>query len=54
MSSEFRKDLTALVNVHGKDAQTETPDYILANFLADMVLVFELAVKDREKWFGRD
>lgn len=35
----FRKELTALLNRHNKDTETQTPDYILAEHLSNYLKI---------------
>lgn len=46
MVNEFRKALRDLVNVHGRDNDLGVPDYILADYMADSLVVLRLALND--------
>lgn len=52
--SDFRRELSSLINAHSKENGSDTPDWILAEYMADCLASFDLAVKRREKWHGRD
>ena len=52
MSSTFRGDLTDLINTHSKEAGSNTPDYILAQFLEGCLSAFDQATKERVHWYG--
>lgn len=53
MESEFRKDLAELINRHSKENGSDTPDFILARYLENVLENFDAAVKEREEWYGR-
>ena len=52
--SEFRKELESLINSKSLENGSNTPDWILAEFLAGCLTTFDVAVNAREKWYGRD
>lgn len=47
----FRLELTALLNKYSKENGSDTPDYILASYLADCLNAFDSAVKSRTIWY---
>ena len=49
----FEQELAALLNAHGIDNRTDTPDYVLARFIESMVMLIGLAVRERDAWAGR-
>jgi hypothetical protein len=49
----FRKELSALINKYNREAGSDTPDFILAWFLSNCLNAFDVAVHDREAWYGR-
>ena len=51
--SEFRKELESLVNRHSGENGSNTPDFILADYLTDCLVAFDRAVNRRESWYGR-
>jgi hypothetical protein len=51
--SRFQKDLKALLNRYSMENESDTPDYILATYLAQCLEAFEFAVRTREVWYGR-
>lgn len=51
--TEFERDLDALINRHSLENESNTPDFILAQYLVGCLKVFAMAVNDREKWYGR-
>ncbi len=52
--NDFRAELEALINKHSMENGSNTPDFILADFLRGTLANFDLAVKARERWYGRD
>lgn len=49
---EFRRDLAAVLNRHSREAESNTPDFILADYLIDCLTVLERATATREAWYG--
>ena len=49
---EFRAELTALINKHCCEAESNTPDFILAQYLEDCLKAFDAAVEARSQWYG--
>lgn len=47
------QDLTALLNRHGIDSTMNTPDYILALFITDIVYAYHLSKLSLEQHFAR-
>lgn len=52
--SDFVKELQHVINCHSKENGSDTPDFILAEYMADCLKAFEVATKSREKWYGRE
>ena len=49
----FRDDLTALINSHSKENGSNTPDFLLADYLMAVLETFDRTVQNREAWYGR-
>lgn len=49
----FRKELTTLINRYSKENGSDTPDFMLADYLLGCLLVYDETVNRREKWYGR-
>lgn len=47
----FRKDLEQLINFHSKENGSDTPDFILAEYLNDCLEAFDRAVSKRSGWY---
>jgi len=52
-NSEFRKGLEQAINCHSMENGSNTPDFILAQYLADCLRAFDKATQHREAWHGR-
>jgi hypothetical protein len=53
IDGKFYEELEMLINKYSKENNSDTPDYILANYLVNCLSVFEEAVLQREYWYGR-
>jgi hypothetical protein len=54
MLSDFRKDIESTINRYSKENGSNTPDFILAQYLVDSLGAYDKAVTAREKWYGRE
>lgn len=52
--NDFKKDIEILINKHSKENESNTPDFILANYIQDCLYVFETATLARDKWYDFD
>jgi len=50
--SEFQEGLRALINRHSKENGSNTPDFILAEYLTSCLEAFETATNERQGWYG--
>lgn len=50
----FEKELESLLNRYSKENDSNTPDFILAEYLTGCLAVYNDALKKRDKWFGID
>jgi hypothetical protein len=53
-SSAFRKEIESAINRFSKENGSNTPDFILAQYLVDCLGAYDKAVTAREKWYGRE
>jgi hypothetical protein len=51
---QFKKELEHLINKHSMENGSDTPDYMLADYLMGCLDNFNSIVQSREKWYGRD
>lgn len=47
----FRAELEALINRHSKENCSDTPDFILADYMADCLDAYNKAVTRRSEWY---
>jgi hypothetical protein len=48
--SNFKKELEQLINKYSIDNESNTPDFILAEYLSNCLTTFYVAVKMRSTW----
>jgi hypothetical protein len=49
----LRKELTAALNRHSRENASNTPDFILAQYLSSCLDAFDAATILRDTWYGR-
>jgi len=54
MGTTFRDELHTLINRYSQENASNTPDFILAQYLEGCLAVFATAVQQRETWYDRD
>ena len=47
----FRKELEQLINKNSMENGSNTPDYILADYLTDCLMAFDKAMKTRDRFY---
>ena len=50
---DFEKELERLINKYSMENGSNTPDFILAEYLRSCLSAFNVAVTKREEWYGR-
>ena len=50
----FEAELRELINRHSVENHSNTPDFILAQYLVSCLAAFNTATQQRETWYGRD
>lgn len=50
----FRKELESLINKYSKENGSNTPDFILAEYLEDCLKAYNRAINQRDNWYGID
>lgn len=53
MSESLRKDIERAINCHSAENGSNTPDFILAEYLTDCLAAFDKTSRAREKWYGK-
>lgn len=51
---EFVKELISLINRFSMENGSNTPDFLLADFLFGCLDTYNKTVAKREKWYGRE
>lgn len=51
---EFQKELEALINKHSKESDSDTPDFILAEYISGCLNSYANAVNARDSWYKKD
>ena len=51
---DFREELQRLVNSHSLENISNTPDWIIAGYLAKCLKALDEAIQQRETFYGRD
>jgi hypothetical protein len=51
---QFRSDLASVLNRHCRENYSNTPDFILAEYLICCLKAYEEIHKRRENWYGRE
>ena len=46
----FKDELTSLINAHSEESRSNTPDFILAQYLRDFLNAFNGAVEASAEW----
>jgi len=52
MSTQFEKELSSLINKYSGENCSDTPDYILADYLGACLAAFNKASVWRKEWFS--
>lgn len=53
-ASPFQRELGTLLNRHSLENGSDTPDFLLAQFLVGALSEANVLVRQREAWYGRD
>lgn len=51
--AQFRNDLQGVLNRHCMENESNTPDYILADYLIECLRALDKTINQRESWYGR-
>jgi len=47
------KDIAEVLNRASRENASDTPDFILAEYMVSSLEAFEIGVRRREEWYGR-
>jgi hypothetical protein len=53
VTADFEKDLRVLINKHIVENGSDTPDFIMSDFLSVVIAAFNNSVRARDKWYNR-
>ncbi len=53
-SLSFLQRLQDLINKHSKESDSDTPDFILAQYLNNCLTSFNSALKQRSNWYSKE
>lgn len=53
-ATAFVNELETLLNQHSYENGSNTPDFILAEYMMNCLFSFNAAVSQRERWYGRN
>lgn len=53
MTPTFERELEALLNKYSQENASNTPDFVLAQFLVGCLAAWNASVTRREQWYGR-
>jgi hypothetical protein len=51
--AEFKKELRMLLNRFSRESISNTPDFVLTDFLYNALMAFDQGVLDRKKWYKK-
>jgi hypothetical protein len=51
--TEFRRELASVINRHCRENGSNTPDFILADYLTACLDAFDRTSRAREQWYGK-
>jgi len=50
--NDFKKEIEFVINKYSVENLSNTPDFILANYVQDCLYCFETATLARDKWYS--
>ena len=48
----FKRDLAKLINIYSLESVSNTPDFIIAEYLTNTLLEFDKLMQSRDNWYG--
>lgn len=52
--TRLREEIQHAINCNSAESGSDTPDFILAEYLTDCLAAYDRALVAREKWYGRE
>jgi len=53
MKTDLEKNLAYVLNIFSQENESNTPDFILANYLIGCLKIFNETTNSREEWYSR-
>ena len=53
-TSSFHKELESLINRYSCENESDTPDWVLAEYIERCLTAFNACINMRERWYGRE
>lgn len=53
MKSDFRIELEKLINKYSMEYDSDTPDFLLADYLIDCLRAFNILMIKRTEWYNK-
>lgn len=50
----FQEALENVINAYSMENGSNTPDFVLAKYLKSCLIAFDVASREREKWYGKE
>lgn len=50
--NDFKKELAILINKYSYENGSDTPDFIVADYLAGCLEIYNATLNKRDKWWG--
>jgi hypothetical protein len=50
----FERELESLINKYGMERGSDTPDFLIAEYMSNCLIAYQQVVTKRDKWFGVD
>lgn len=50
----FEKELEGLINKYSVENGSDTPDFLIAEFMSNCLIAYQQVITKRDKWFGVD
>jgi hypothetical protein len=51
--ASFKTQLERFINRHSLEGGSDTPDFLLADYLVQCLALFDVTIAAREQWYGR-
>ncbi len=52
IKTSFEQEIAKVINRFSKENESNTPDFILADYLASCMLAYNKAISERDRWYG--